>query len=36
MNTAGYTTDINVESSLPHEMNYQLPASLPSAKKILK
>jgi hypothetical protein len=35
MNTAGYATDLNIESSLPIEMDYKLPASLPSAK-ILK
>ena len=28
----GYATDINVQSALPIEMNYSLPASLPSAK----
>jgi hypothetical protein len=32
MNTAGYATDLNIESSLPIEMDYKLPASLPSAK----
>jgi hypothetical protein len=32
INTAGYATDINVESSLPVEMDFKLPASLPSAK----
>ena len=31
-NPYGYATDINVGSSLPSEMNYQLPASLVAAK----